>query len=97
MNDEFKTAFALIGALTSIVVLCFLAAAVAYGIKEGIKLFYYSQKVKHRFDKPPTAKCYCVDCKMHSENGRCGKFDGWSTADNWFCWDAIPRVKGKEK
>ena len=48
--------------------------------------------IKHRFDKPPTAKCYCRDCERHDdESNRCYKFDGWYTADNWFCWDAEPR------
>lgn len=46
--------------------------------------------LKHRFNKPPTAKCYCIDCARHSEDGRCGKFEGWYTGDSWFCWDAEP-------
>lgn len=50
---------------------------------------------KHRFDKPPTAKCYCIDCVLHSDDGYCGKFDGWCTADNWFCWAAEPSSTDK--
>lgn len=54
----------------------------------------YKYRVKHRFDKPPMAKCYCVDCERHNnKSDRCYKFDGWYTADNWFCWDAKPREK----
>lgn len=49
--------------------------------------------IKHRFDKPPIAKCYCIDCKRHSDDGRCYKFEGWLTADSWFCWDAEPKER----
>ena len=52
----------------------------------------YRYEIKHRFDKPPTAKCYCRDCVRHdSKTNRCYKFDGWYTAPSWFCWDADPR------
>ena len=49
-------------------------------------------QIKHRFDKPPTAQCYCRDCRLHNnETSECHKFSGWRTADSWFCWDADPR------
>lgn len=55
-------------------------------------------KQKHRFDKPPTAKCYCIDCIYHdNETGRCCKFKTWSTADHWFCWNAEPRKTEEKK
>lgn len=53
--------------------------------------------LKHRFDKPPTAECYCIDCKYHDdETKRCWRFGETTkeyrcTADNWFCWEATPR------
>lgn len=47
-------------------------------------------RYEHRFDKPPKAKCYCKDCKYWGYQGKCGKFEGWYTADNWFCWNAEP-------
>lgn len=58
--------------------------------------------IKHRFDKPPTAKCFCIDCKHHSnETNRCYRFGETTkeyrcTADNWFCWEAEPREKVDE-
>ena len=63
---------------------------------EVIKDLFHTLKIKyiikHRFDKPPTAKCYCQDCVRHNnESNKCYKFDGWYTADDWFCWDAEPR------
>lgn len=47
--------------------------------------------IKHRFDKPPTAECYCKDCRQHGEDNQCFKFNGKRTADEWFCWDAEPK------
>lgn len=49
-------------------------------------------KYKHRFDKPPTAKCYCRDCR-YWDSGKCDKFREWRTADCWFCWNAEPKDK----
>lgn len=85
---------ALIG-ISCITVMFFMLAYLTYvGIKELISKLKWRYKYKHRFDKPPTAKCYCKDCRMHgNDTHRCGKFDGWHTADNWFCWDAEPREK----
>lgn len=40
-----------------------------YAIKEGVKKLKYHYKVKHRFNKPPTAKCYCRDCRFHGADG----------------------------
>ncbi len=68
-----------------------------YELKDRIDHRKYLYRVKHRFDKPPTAKCYCRDCARHdNESGRCYKFKEWLTADCWFCWDAEPRKKEDE-
>lgn len=58
----------------------------------------WKYQVKHRFDKPPTAKCYCKDCQRHeNDTGECHKFSGWRTADSWFCWDATPHEKAPKE
>ena len=83
----------LIGYLTIIFiiigVLILLVELVKFGL-ENLKRIY---KYKHRFDKKPTAKCYCIDCKYHDNFiGSCFGFDRHHhTADNWFCWKASPR------
>ena len=83
----------LIGYLTIIViiigVLILLVELGKFGL-ENLKRIY---KYKHRFDKKPTAKCYCIDCKYHDNFiGSCFGFDkNQHTADNWFCWKASPR------
>jgi hypothetical protein len=89
-----KDFLAWLGVVTLLVSAFFVISAIYYGLREQIDRWKYNYRVKHRFDKPPTAKCYCVDCKLHSnESKKCYKFDGWHTADNWFCWDAEPREK----
>ncbi len=46
-------------------------------------------RIKHRFDKPPLANCYCVDCLYRNDDGCCdygGYYD-----DDHFCGRATPR------
>lgn len=66
-------------------------------IKDAVDCAKRKYEYKHRFDKPPTAACYCIDCKYHNnETGECYRFEKCNlkcTADNWFCWCAIPRAK----
>ena len=68
-------------------------------LKKWANNLVYRNRIKHRFGKPPTAKCYCIDCKYHdNKNGRCsglGEFvSGYKyTEDNWFCYNADPRKK----
>lgn len=89
--EDLVMVLACIGGLCLIGVILAIIAAAVIEIKELISKLKWRYKYKHRFDKPPTAKCYCRDCKQHgSETNRCYKFDRWHTADNWFCWDAEP-------
>lgn len=61
----------------------------------------WEYKYKHRFDKPPVAKCYCKDCKYYGGNIRfggtagdlCSMHAGWHVTKNWFCWNAEPCEK----
>ena len=89
--------FALLGEATAIAIAFGLVAIAVMLIKEKIKRVRWKCVYKHRFDKPPTAACYCKDCKRHGEDGRCHKFEKWMTADNWFCWDAEPKDKEAQK
>ena len=68
-------------------------AALLLYLGEFIDKAKYKYRHKHRFGKPPTAKCYCIDCKYHdNETGRCGGF-GEFIADDRFCWKADPRIE----
>lgn len=37
------------------------------GIKQFIEERIWNYKYNHRFDKPPTAKCYCKDCSLYGD------------------------------
>lgn len=62
-------------------------------VKEKIGEMRWKRQYKHRFNKPPIAKCHCVDCKWWSkESNVCRQFsNGWCTPDNGFCYRAEPK------
>ena len=86
---------AIIGAICSIAFIGYalVFAALLLYLGEFIDKAKYKYRYRHRFNKPPTAKCYCIDCKYHdNETGRCGGF-GEFIADDRFCWKADPRIE----
>ena len=86
---------AIIGAICSIAFIGYVLvfAALLLYLGEFIDKAKYKYRYKHRFDKPPTAKCYCIDCKYHdNETSRCSGF-GEFIADDRFCWKADPRIE----
>ena len=94
MND-FINILACFGGLTIVIVLVAILSALFYIIKNFIQIQINKYKIKHRFDKPPIAECYCIDCKKCTEEehkGRwCYRFER-CVADNWFCWEAEPNI-----
>ncbi len=53
-------------------------------------------QIKHRFDKPPIAKCYCIDCEFHGgQYPNSCRLPGSSrcTPPSGFCYEARPRKK----
>lgn len=80
--------------------LCLLLYAIIDGLwksfKELIQRLIYFVHRKTRFNRKPIAKCYCRDCEnWHPHEckteGTCWAHYQWTTADEWFCWDATPR------
>ena len=68
-------------------------------IVDKINDLKWKYKYKHRFDKPPLAKCYCKDCRYYiakENDGNWGVHAGWKVADSWFCWSAEPRSYDSE-
>ena len=61
-------------------------------IKEGIHKIRVHYKAKHRFDKPPMAKCYCVDCAHFIKERHECWYNKWSHDDNHFCAWAEPKL-----
>lgn len=71
-------------------------------LKDNIIDYRIRQKskriIEHRFNKPPTAKCYCIDCKYHGMfNDLCNRDGSRHTADTEFCSNAEPRKIVEEK
>ena len=92
MNENVTGILATIGILCIIAMVGTIVCLAFQAIRDWIDRLKYKHRYKHRFDKPPTAVCFCRDCRHHNdETNRCYKFDGWHTADNWFCWCADPR------
>ena len=92
---------ALIGVVASTAVIVSMLIFALIYLLEFIDKAKFKYRYKHRFDKPPTAKCYCIDCGYHdNETGLCYRFGETTkeyrcTADNWFCWEADPCKKEK--
>ena len=71
-------------------------------LKDNITDYLIRQKskriIKHRFDKPPIAKCYCIDCKHHDmQTDLCHRDGRRHTANTEFCSDAEPKKIVEEK
>lgn len=68
--------------------------------KEFVRIAY-EYKIAHRFDNPPLAKCYCIDCKYcygePTKSGSgvyCSLFGGrLIIQDNSFCYRAQPKCE----
>lgn len=100
MFGEFTDLFTIIGFASILTVVVLLISTLAYELTHKIEDWMYSYRIKHRFDKPPTAKCYCRDCQYHDpETRRCYKLHentNQLTGDASFCWEAEPRKRKDE-
>lgn len=86
---------AVVGALCLGGVFCFLGYALFTFVRDKIDDLIWTYQYKHRFDKPPTAKCYCNDCEYHAKDLKCNNVT-WAdryTPDNGFCYAANPRKR----
>ena len=101
---EFFTAVGVFVIMAMIVAMIF---AVIYAIIQFIRKRIWIYKYNHRFDKPPTAKCYCKDCSFYgnfADRRLCRKHKEF-VVDDFFCKDADPckaesglaREKAREK
>lgn len=91
VNFIIKT-LAIVGGMTLVCFIVDIVLLVKDALKEVAHRKHIEYVQKHRFDKPPLAKCYCIDCESwDKETQKCRVHLGWYTADNWFCWAAYPR------
>lgn len=96
VSDTLKTACAWIGIAAVCGGVVILAWYMVDAFVELIRLWRWELTYKHRFDKPPTAACYCKDCKYHGMKFPDGAnpcnfpgVDRWTPADG-FCYEAEP-------
>lgn len=86
--------FIFTGMMTFGMVLIFALYLIIVGIKEIVSSVIYRYKYKHRFDKKPTAKCYCIDCRYYEDGyvpkQHCSVF-GRCMRDDQFCSIGIPK------
>lgn len=95
-NETFWVVFGWFGILTIAGLVMLMAYCAFDSLRSVINEWRWQYKYKHRFDKPPTAKCYCKDCVHHGKNGndygeKCGLpgVDRF-TPHNGFCYMARP-------
>ena len=70
-------------------------------IKEKIAIWRREYKRKHRFDKPPVAKCYCKDCLYYRKDYNSCDYGfthvQTTVRETDFCSKALPpKVEPKE-
>ena len=99
MSDSLINLFAIFGIIALTATILVIGKLFFDAICELIDRKKWEYKYKHRFDKPPTAKCYCKDCKYHVDKGydknKCENVT-WAdryTPDNGFCYEAEAREK----
>lgn len=86
---EFFTTVGVVVIISMIAVIIF---AVIYAIRSFIRERIWIYKYNHRFDKSPTAKCYCKDCSLYGDftsRSLCRKHKSHFSED-YFCKDADP-------
>lgn len=88
--------FEVIGVASIISILGAIICAFVLWVKdEFIPEIVYTYRRKHRFDKPPIAKCYCRDCKnWNPSTGECDDHcNSRRMGAGWFCCFAEPASK----
>lgn len=97
-NDAFWRLFGFIGILACCGAVFILGYSVFDWLSAVIADLRWNYRYKHRFDKPPTAKCYCKDCRLHGKDNRCNLpgVDRF-TPDNGFCYEVEPMTRSEGK
>lgn len=92
-----KDILALIGVVTiGVSILMFGCMFIEYLI-DKCRIAVYTYKRKHRFDKPPTAECYCKDCVHRFPDDTCNRVRDIFVEDDFFCKDAVPYKHDPDK
>ena len=86
MKDIFSF-FVIVATSVTLFVLC---GMFIIFVCDKIKTLRKRYQYQHRFDKLPTAECYCKDCLYYNNKDFCYYFN-INTDDNGFCWCLLPR------
>lgn len=90
MNKIVVVFFASLGLLFMAFLIALIVEEISTKVREMLRKRRKEYEYKHRFDKSPTAECYCVDCWYRDkEMNKCRRYEIY-TADDWFCKDAMP-------
>ena len=97
---EWTSIFAFIGVSIVAILVVVLIANIVDSIKNVVKLRIKKYKDRHRFEKPPTAKCYCIACDYwlavdsKKTYGRCTGYqsNGYMMDAGEFCSRGVPRT-----
>lgn len=99
MGENLTELFTFIGIATIVAAFLLLLGVLWHWICDTVDNLKWKRKYKHRFDKSPTAACYCKDCVHFSSDDYniCFQHRGWVVSDAWFCWAAEPRKSDPDK
>ena len=90
MTRFFSCFLIILGIVFLALIIASIAEGISTAVRERLRKKREEYKYKHRFDKPPTAECYCVDCWYRdNETSRCRRY-GRYTMDDSFCEEAMP-------
>ena len=64
-------------------------------LKDRIRNLRRIWQYKHRFNKKPIAKCYCIDCRDYDERNKFCRDLGRHVLDNTFCCWCKPDMSKK--
>lgn len=105
--SDLKDIFFILGVLVSIVFVLGIVMILVIKLHDFIVECRYAKQyeymINHRFDDPPLAKCYCIDCEYcYGEPIKTGKnvyCNLWNVViqDNSFCYRAEPKEREKKK
>ena len=90
MNKIVVVFFTFLGVVFLALLIASIAETISAAVRKRTRRKRKEYEYKHRFDKSPTAECYCVDCWYRdNENSKCRRHQLY-VADDWFCKDAMP-------
>ena len=91
IGTEILIPFAFIGMAAIGSALLIAAINLIYIIREKFSLIIKKYKDRHKFEKPPIAKCYYIACELwladdkDRTSGRCEVWDSYHTSPDEFC------------